>query len=91
MQEERKAPRRFSQAVDMPQSITALNHPGRHDAGVGLRDHEGGDSAVIRIVLADSENIYLVGIRKTFAREDDIQVIAQLKTAALKAKLAGGR
>jgi two-component system nitrate/nitrite response regulator NarL len=82
MQEERKAPRLFSQAVDPPQSITALNHPAREDAGVEPRDYEGGDSAVIRIVLADSENIYRVGIQKIFALEDDIRVIAQADTLA---------
>jgi DNA-binding NarL/FixJ family response regulator len=82
MQEERKAPRRFSLAVDPPQNITALNHPARDDAGVEPRDCEGGDSAVIRIVLADSENIYRVGIQKIFALEDDIRVVAQADTLA---------
>jgi two-component system nitrate/nitrite response regulator NarL len=37
---------------------------------------------VIRIVLADSENIYRVGIQKIFALEDDIRVIAQVETLA---------
>src|SRR4051795_9824605 len=32
---------------------------------------------VIRIVLADSQAIYRVGIRKIFALEDDLRVIAQ--------------
>jgi two-component system, NarL family, nitrate/nitrite response regulator NarL len=45
-------------------------------------DFEGGDSAVIRVVLADSENIYRVGIQKIFALEDDIRVIAQAYTLA---------
>jgi hypothetical protein len=45
-------------------------------------DNEGGDSAVIRIVQADSENIYRVGIRKVFELEDDIRVIAQADTLA---------
>ena len=31
----------------------------------------------IRIVLADSQAIYRVGIRKIFALEDDIRVVAQ--------------
>ena len=31
----------------------------------------------IRIVLADSQGIYRVGIRKIFALEDDIRVVAQ--------------
>jgi two-component system, NarL family, nitrate/nitrite response regulator NarL len=65
-----------------PKSIAALNHPARHDAGVEPRHYEGRDSAVIRIVLADSENIYRVGIQKIFAPEDDIQVIAQVDTLA---------
>jgi two-component system, NarL family, nitrate/nitrite response regulator NarL len=80
MQEERKAPRRFSQAVDPPQSITALNLPARDSAGVEPRDYEGGDTAVIRIVLADSENLYRVGVQTIFALEDDIRVIAQADT-----------
>jgi two-component system, NarL family, nitrate/nitrite response regulator NarL len=45
-------------------------------------DYEGGDSAVIHIVQADSENIYRVGIQKIFAFEDDIRVIAQADTLA---------
>jgi DNA-binding NarL/FixJ family response regulator len=82
MQEERKAPRRFSPAVDPAQSITSLNPPARDDAAVEPRDYDGGDSAVIRIVLADSENIYRVGIQKVFAIEDDIRVVAQADTLA---------
>src|SRR5205809_6682445 len=31
----------------------------------------------IRIILADSEAIYRVGIRKIFALEDDLRVVAQ--------------
>jgi DNA-binding NarL/FixJ family response regulator len=34
-------------------------------------------SPLIRIVLADSQAIYRVGIRKVFALEDDIRVVAQ--------------
>src|SRR6202008_2906906 len=36
----------------------------------------------IRIILADSQAIYRVGIRKIFALEDDIRVIAQVDTLA---------
>src|SRR6201992_485266 len=43
---------------------------------------EGADNAAIRIVLADSQAIYRVGIRKIFALEDDIRVIAQVDTIA---------
>ncbi len=35
---------------------------------------------VIRIILADSQAIYRVGIRKIFALEDDIRVVAQADT-----------
>src|SRR5262249_47452340 len=34
-------------------------------------------SAVIRVVLADSQSIYRVGTKKIFALEDDIRVVAQ--------------
>jgi DNA-binding NarL/FixJ family response regulator len=37
---------------------------------------------MIHIVLADSENIYRVGIQNIFALEDDIRVIAQADTLA---------
>ena len=32
---------------------------------------------MIRIILADSQAIYRVGIRKIFALEDDMRVVAQ--------------
>jgi two-component system, NarL family, nitrate/nitrite response regulator NarL len=82
MQEETKALRRFKQVIETSQSITVLNHPVRHDAGVEPRHYEGRDSAVIRVVLADSEDIFRVGIQKIFALEDDIQVIAQAGSLA---------
>jgi two-component system, NarL family, nitrate/nitrite response regulator NarL len=82
MQEETKALRRFKQVIETSQSITVLNHPVRHDAGVEPRHYEGRDSAVIRVVLADSEDIFRVGIQKIFALEDDIQVIAQADSLA---------
>ncbi len=34
----------------------------------------------IRVVLADSQSIYRVGMRKVFALEDDIRVVAQAET-----------
>ena len=36
--------------------------------------------SLIRIILADSQAIYRVGIRKIFALEDDIRVVAQVET-----------
>ena len=42
---------------------------------------ESGDSSpAIRIILADSQAIYRVGMRKVFALEDDIRVVAQAET-----------
>jgi two-component system nitrate/nitrite response regulator NarL len=82
MQEERKAPRCFLQGVVPPQS-PALNLPVRDDAGIEPpSDFEARDSAAIRIVVADSETIYRVGIQKIFALEDDIRVIALADTPA---------
>src|SRR5947209_10817943 len=49
-----------------------------------IEDSADGDSleapskpGVIRIILADSQAIYRVGIRKIFALEDDLRVVAQ--------------
>jgi DNA-binding NarL/FixJ family response regulator len=83
MQEEREVPRRFSDAVDPPQSITALNLPARDRAGVGPPiEYENADRPTIRVVLADSENLFRAGIQTIFALEDDIRVIAQADTLA---------
>jgi DNA-binding NarL/FixJ family response regulator len=83
MQEKREDPRRFWQAVAPPQSITPWKLVARDSAGGGPPSHnEGGDSAKIRIVLADSETVYRVGVQKILALEDDIRVIAQVKTLA---------
>jgi two-component system, NarL family, nitrate/nitrite response regulator NarL len=38
------------------------------------------DAPAIRIILADSQAIYRVGMRKVFAVEDDIRVVAQVDT-----------
>ncbi len=40
-------------------------------------DSEGAPVQSIRVILADSQAIYRVGIRKIFALEDDIRVVAQ--------------
>src|SRR5580692_3262183 len=39
-------------------------------------------AAGIRIILADSQSIYRVGMKKVFALEDDIRVVAQAETLA---------
>jgi DNA-binding NarL/FixJ family response regulator len=38
------------------------------------------DQQAIRVILADSQAIYRVGMRKVFALEDDIRVVAQAET-----------
>ena len=40
----------------------------------------GGTGQLIRVILADSQAIYRVGLRKVFALEDDIRVVAQAET-----------
>src|SRR5580698_8340386 len=37
-------------------------------------------TGAIRVILADSQAIYRVGMRKVFALEDDIRVVAQAET-----------
>ena len=37
-------------------------------------------SAGVRVILADSQAIYRVGMKKVFALEDDIRVVAQVET-----------
>ena len=81
--EKREAPRRFWQAPAPPRSIAPLKRGAQDDAGGGPSGHdEGRDDAKIRILLADSEKIYRVGIQKIFALEDDIRVVAGFDTLA---------
>jgi DNA-binding NarL/FixJ family response regulator len=46
----------------------------------GFDPGKGADNAAIRIILADSQTVYRMGVRKVFALEDDIRVIAQADT-----------
>ncbi|HEY4354769.1 MAG TPA: response regulator transcription factor [Acidobacteriaceae bacterium] len=41
---------------------------------------EDAEAPAVRVILADSQAIYRVGIRKVFALEDDIRVVAQAET-----------
>jgi DNA-binding NarL/FixJ family response regulator len=51
------------------------------ESGQGAeRVEEGATPAGIRVILADSQAIYRVGMRKVFALEDDIRVVAQAET-----------
>ena len=40
----------------------------------------------VRVILADSQAIYRVGMKKVFAVEDDIRVVAQVEIAAVKSR-----
>ena len=46
----------------------------------GERDQDNGAAGGIRIILADSQAIYRVGMKKIFAVEDDVRVVAQVET-----------
>jgi len=50
------------------------------DTGHESEASSGHNAQVIRIILADSQAIYRVGMRKVFALEDDIRVVAQVDT-----------
>ena len=43
---------------------------------------QSGSATGIRVILADSQAIYRVGMKKVFALEDDIRVVAQAETLA---------
>ena len=49
---------------------------------VEMEEDTSEESPAIRIILADSQAIYRVGMRKVFALEDDIRVVAQAETLA---------
>ena len=51
------------------------------NAGTRPGEHtDDGPAQSIRVILADSQAIYRVGMRKIFALEDDIRVVAQAET-----------
>jgi two-component system nitrate/nitrite response regulator NarL len=59
--------------------MTAANPEFLDDSSANGFDSEGASNpAAIRIILADSQAIYRVGMRKVFALEDDIRVVAQV-------------
>src|SRR3954468_15609302 len=41
---------------------------------------EGGSTAFIRVIVADTQAIFRAGLRKIFALEDDIRVVGQAET-----------
>src|SRR6202044_1081761 len=68
--------------VSEPMVSAKPEFPDAGPADGAFEPDEGAANAAIRIVLADSQAIYRVGIRKIFALEDDIRVIAQVDTLA---------
>jgi DNA-binding NarL/FixJ family response regulator len=59
--------------------MTAANPEFLDDSSANGFESEGASNpAAIRIILADSQAIYRVGMRKVFALEDDIRVVAQV-------------
>jgi DNA-binding NarL/FixJ family response regulator len=50
------------------------------DDNENLETFTEGDGAGIRVILADSQAIYRVGMKKVFALEDDIRVVAQAES-----------
>src|SRR5271156_7005053 len=60
--------------------MTVVDISSNEQIEVEEESHE--ESPAIRIILADSQAIYRVGMRKVFALEDDIRVVAQAETLA---------
>ena len=52
------------------------------DKGSSNGHEQSAANAGIRVILADSQAIYRVGMKKVFALEDDIRVVAQAETLA---------
>ena len=50
------------------------------DKGFDNGHEQSAGNTGIRVILADSQAIYRVGIRKVFALEDDLRVVAQADT-----------
>ncbi len=54
--------------------------PGNHPQNGAETQQDGVGPAGVRVILADSQAIYRVGMKKIFAIEDDIRVVAQVET-----------
>jgi DNA-binding NarL/FixJ family response regulator len=57
-----------------------MNNDGVKNTAAKNPDEGSNNGAGIRVILADSQAIYRVGMRKVFALEDDIRVVAQAET-----------
>ncbi|PSH02967.1 MAG: DNA-binding response regulator [Acidobacteria bacterium] len=51
------------------------------DEATPLPQSDSGNRTAIRVIVADSEPIFRVGVRKIFARTDDIRIVAQVESA----------
>jgi two-component system, NarL family, nitrate/nitrite response regulator NarL len=57
--------------------MAAVNMDYLEDSPEGEVNDSAANPSAIRVILADSQAIYRVGIRKVFALEDDVRVVAQ--------------
>jgi DNA-binding NarL/FixJ family response regulator len=60
--------------------MNVVNFDPTRNSDENLDDPLGPPGTGIRVILADSQAIYRVGIRKIFALEDDIRVVAQVES-----------
>jgi DNA-binding NarL/FixJ family response regulator len=60
--------------------MTVVDFTSNQAVEVAMNEEELVDPSAIRIILADSQAIYRVGMKKVFALEDDIRVVAQAET-----------
>ena len=59
-----------------PTGTTMSDQSGKSAGGA----RESAQAAPVRVILADTQSLYRVGIRKIFAGEDDIEIVAQPET-----------
>ena len=57
--------------------MAVINMDYLEDSPEGEVQDSAANPSAIRVILADSQAIYRVGIRKVFALEDDVRVVAQ--------------
>src|SRR5665213_1366581 len=62
-------------------SLTPMSRPpAPHLAEPDQNPHTSAATSVVRIILADTQAIYRVGMKKVFALEDDLRVVAQAES-----------
>src|SRR3979411_431055 len=59
---------------------TSVSTSGSVEPGEGIQPEDG--KGTIRVIVADTQAIFRVGLRKIFALEDDIRVVGQAETLA---------